>query len=213
LGQNHPKTALARIQISSGLGDVGRGMAELVLPLEANFVEEIDDVRFALLDESDLLLELGMIGKEGSQTVVLLRPIGPHLRAGICRFSRLLFGLFLPPILFASSVDLLDGIGEVDEEILVLACVAQHLQRFPFRVTVLAITGEDIVIGDHPFEEGRFHISIAAVMRHFQNIDLHLSARPQQSDLFQAKENLVTASFARAEHLLSTGFNEDTNAA
>ena len=74
-------------------------MAELVLPLEANFVEEIDDVRFALLDESDLLLELGMIGKEGSQTIVLLRPIGPHFRAGIFRFSRLLFGLFLPPIL------------------------------------------------------------------------------------------------------------------
>jgi len=106
-----------------------------------------------------------------------------------------------------------DGtVDEVDEEILVLACVAQHLQRFPFRVTVLAITGEDIVIGDHPFEEGRFHISIAAVMRHFQNIDLHLPARPQQSDLFQAKENLVTASVAREEHLLSTGFREDDNA-
>ena len=68
-------------------------MAELVLPLEANFVEEIDDVRFALLDESDLLLELGMIGKEGSQTIVLLRPIGPHLRAG--------FFAFLPSLWFA----------------------------------------------------------------------------------------------------------------
>ena len=153
-----------------------------------------------------------MIGEEGSQAIVLLRPIGPHLRAGTPRFSGLLFGLFGLPVLFASSVDLLEGVGEMDEEVLILARVAQHLEGFPFRVSVLAIAREDVVIGHHPFEEDPLHISIAAMMRHFQNIDLHFPTRGQQSDFFQAKENLVAACVACQEHPFSTGLRKDDNA-
>ena len=135
--------------------------------LEADFIEQIDHVRVALLDESDSLGELGMIGEEGLQAVALLRPIGPHWRAGIARSSSgPFFRLFLLPVFFAFRVDLRERIGEMNQEVVILARVAQHLEGFAFRVAVLAIAREDIMIGHHPFEEASFHIPIAAMMRH-----------------------------------------------
>ena len=57
--------------------------------------------------------------------------------------------------------------------------IQQHLQRGAFRIAMLAIAGEDVVIGRHTLEEDGLHIVVAAVMRDLQEVDMPLAARFQ----------------------------------
>lgn len=105
----------------------------------SEWVKKVDDMRCAFLDEAELPREVLMRREKGRQAVLLGRPILSHLDLGIAFLAGLLLRLLLAPILLTSAVDLVDGIGEMNGEVLVSPFVKQHLQRVPFGIAVHAV--------------------------------------------------------------------------
>src|SRR5262249_2988387 len=126
-----------------------------------------------------------------------------------------LFGYFLiallVPFRFTSGVDLGNWIRQMDGIVIVSAGFEEHLQRLAFRVSMLAITGEDIMIGFDTFEENRLHVPVAAMMRHLKYIDVHVAVLWQQANELQSFHDLVAARIACEQDSFIVGFSQNHN--
>lgn len=115
--------------------------------------QRVDQVGFAFGDDADFLCELWVVFQETGDAVFCGRPVWSNFFIRIFLFLFLLFGLLLLPISFTPGINLCDRIGYVDLVVFIATSCQQHLQRLAFRVAMLAVAGEHVVIRDDAIEE------------------------------------------------------------
>src|SRR5262249_20882529 len=188
-GNARRSSGWSRNSISTRIGQFSAGPATSPSPcfhlpsftLDGQRIEQIDYVRLLLVDDFHFVLQPIVAVEEGPQAVLLLGPIGPHLLTGFLQFFLFLLVLFFLPILLTSLVDLVDRICQMHDVIVVATRFEQHFQRLALGIAVLAIPGEDVVLGDDPLKEILVDIIVAAVVRDFEQFDLNFPALLHQS--------------------------------
>ena len=126
-------------------------------------------------------------------------------RAFSCACS--FFPFLLPPL-----VDLLDRVGRWIVKRRRAAGLEQHFQRVAFRVAVLAIAGEDVVVGGHPLEEDRSPYCCRCRDAELSG-GRRASCRPFPGGReFQALKDLVAARIAGQQHAFAAEFRQHDDA-
>ncbi|MCA1692952.1 MAG: ribosome small subunit-dependent GTPase A, partial [Actinobacteria bacterium] len=116
--------------------------------------------------------------------------------------------------LTAHGVHLFNRIGEIEGHLRFRTSLEQKLQRLPVGVSVLAVAGEDVVLGRDPAEEISLVIEVpnAAVMGHLEDADVDRLVFAADAALHHPLQDLVAPGVARQQDGLAAGAGQEDDA-